>query len=281
MTPKGHFTIESYLYVTANTGAYDKHWHGQSLDHNFYSIIPQFFCQFGMTPWMDFQIVPEVVYNITQDQSSVHFGDLPIGFDFQLYPADAREWVPGVKLTLREIFPTGKYQKLSRHKKGTDLSGEGSFATNASLEFYKVSRLWKKHFLSTTFYFSYLYSAPVHVKGLNAYGGGHHTRGKAYPGNALEAILSFEFTFNQNWVFAIDNVYMHTNKNRFTGHPGFTEAGKLAPVKAPSSEQISFAPTIEYNFNSHFGIAIGAWVTAWGRNSIEFRSGIIDFDYTY
>jgi hypothetical protein len=44
----------------------------------------------------------------------------------------------------------------------------------------------------------------------------------------------------------------------------------------PSSEQISFAPAIEYNFNSNIAIEIGAWVTALGRNSPIFNSAIID-----
>ncbi len=185
------------------------------------------------------------------------------------------------KIHPKGTFPTGKYQKLRPSKKGTDLSGQGSFHTNASLEFYKVYRLNDHHFLSATLYLSYTYLVPVHVKGFNAYGGGHHTRGKVHPGNILKGILSFEYTLNQNWVLSIDNVYIHINKNRFNGHRGFTDSGDVASVGGPSSEQISFAPAIEYNFSSSFGINTGAWVTAWGRNSTEFRSFVINFDYNY
>lgn len=271
---RGHFDLENYLYVTVDTGTYDSHWNSHSTP-NFYSINPQFFYLFGLTSWMDIQITPQIVYNITEGQSSVHFGDLPIGFDFQLYSASSSGYFPGIKLTLKETFPTGKYQHLNPHKKGTDSSGAGTYGTNFNLLFYKVYHIKNLHFLSATFSSGYTVNTSVNVHGLNTYGGGHGTNGRVHPGSILEEILSFEYSFNQNWVFAIDNVYTHTNRNRFSGKPG------PASVGGPSSEQISFAPAIEYNFSSNFGIIAGAWVTAWGRNSTRFRSGVVNFNYTY
>ncbi len=120
------------------------------------------------------------------------------------------------------------------------------------------------------------------MKGFNIYGGGYKTRGKVYPGNAFSAILSFEFTFNEHWVFALDNVYTHANKIRFSGNPGFL-VPDLVPstVGGPSTEQLSFAPAIEYNFSSHLGMIAGSWFSAMGRNSLEFRSGIISVIYVF
>jgi hypothetical protein len=119
------------------------------------------------------------------------------------------------------------------------------------------------------------------VHGFNTYGGGFGTQGRVLPGNILQAIVSFEFTLSQNWVFAIDNVYTHTNATHFYGVLGTTAEGVSASVGGPSSEQFSFAPAIEYNFSANLGIAAGCWFTAWGRNSTEFRSGVVNIDYTY
>jgi hypothetical protein len=119
------------------------------------------------------------------------------------------------------------------------------------------------------------------VKGFNAYGGGYQTQGTVYPGWNYQGIVSFEFTLNQNWVLTLDNVYTHINKNRFSGNPGVTASGNPATVGDPSSEQLSFAPAIEYNFSSNIGIIAGAWVTATGRNSTEFRSAVIELDVTF
>lgn len=280
VVPKGHFEIEPYLYFTTDTALYDKHWHAHSTP-NFYSISPQIYTLVGITEWMDIQVVPQMITNICQNQSSTYFADLPIGFDFQLFGTDASKWFPGIKLTLTEIFPTGKYQKMSPSKKRTDQSGQGSFATLIDVVFYKVYHIVRDHFLSTTLSFSNTFYAPVHVKGFNVYGGGYGTSGKAFPGRSFLGIFSFEYTLTQNWVFALDNVYTHVNRTRFSGKKGHTKSGTEASVGGPSSEQLSFAPAIEYNFNSNIGLIAGVWFTALGRNSTEFQSGIIALDFSY
>ena len=81
--------------------------------------------------------------------------------------------------------------------------------------------------------------------------------------------------------FRLDNVYIHANKNRFSGKAGFAPSGEPAVIKWPSTEQLSFAPAIEYNFNENCGLIAGSWFSAAGRNSWEFRSGILSFIYSF
>jgi hypothetical protein len=45
--PYGDFVVKSYVYFTTNTGSYDKNWHVNSADENFYSLNG-FVAQF---PW--------------------------------------------------------------------------------------------------------------------------------------------------------------------------------------------------------------------------------------
>ena len=281
VVPYGDFEIESYVYCTTNTGTYNKNWNTISAPHNFFSLNPQFLCFFGLTPWMDINIVPQFFYNRTAGQSSVNFGDLQVALDFQLLDPAATPYFPGIKFIVRETFPTGPFQHLNPNKLLTDQSGAGTFATTLDLVLYTVYHLGGHHFLSTTYSAAYTITSPAHVHGFNTYGGGFGTNGRALPGNSFQGIISFELTLNQNWVLALDNVYTHTDETQFYGAAGTTAAGLPATVGAPSSEQISFAPAIEYNFSSHFGIEAGCWFTAWGRNSTEFRSGVINFAYTY
>lgn len=276
---KGHYSVQPFFTFNANTGLYNSHWRPVS-NPNFYSVSMQLELTVGLTQWMDFQINPLVVYNTTQEQSSTRFADLPLGFDLQLLSAEKYKWFPGIKLELIETFPTGKYQK-SNLKKRTDISGMGSFFTSAYLVFYKIHHLIGRHYLSTTMSFGYDVYAPVHVKGKNFYGGGKKTRGKVYPGNTSSAFLSFEYSFNKNWVFSLDNVYIHANKTRFSGNRGLVSPGVPAVVAWPSTEQLSFAPAIEYNFNENCGLIAGTWFSAAGRNSWEFRSGLLSFGYYY
>jgi hypothetical protein len=278
--PKGHYCIQPFLTLGVVTGVYNSHWKPVSNPH-FYSISLQLQTQIGLTEFMDIQWVPEVFYNRKEGQSSILFGDLPFIFDFQLVSDRKFKWFPGIKLEMIETFPTGKYQNLNPFKRGTDISGLGSFSTTSGLVLYKVYHIHKHHFLSMTASYEYTYFAPAHLKGLNFYGGGFGTRGKIYPGALSSIFLSFEYTLTQNWVLALDNVYLHNNKDRFKGNPGITATGAPATTGRPSSEQLSFAPAIEYNFNPNLGLITGIWFTASGRNAFKFCNSAVSFVCAY
>lgn len=278
---KGHYSIQSYFQFNTLTGVYDRNWHYTSKPNFFnFTLLTQLIV--GVTKWIDFEAILQMQSNSTQGQSSTLFGDLPLSLGFQLLATDKFKWFPGIKLALTETFPTGKYQKLNPHKKDTDVSGAGSFATAADLIFYKVYHLTGLHFLSTTASFGYTYYAPVHVRGFNFYEGGPGCAGKVYPGNSWGVDLSFEFTFDKNWAIALDNVYTSFDKDRFRGSPGITPLlSTPGVVGRPSSATLSFAPALEYNFNQHWGVIAGAWFSAIGRNSAVFRNAILSFEYQY
>lgn len=275
-TPFGTYEVEPYLYFTTTTGTYNKDWKIVNSEHNFFSLNTQLFLYFGLTPWLDINIVPQFFYNTVSNQNSVNFGDFQVALDFQLLAQGYTPYFPGIKFTVRETFPSGPYQKLNPKKRLTDLSGEGTYATTFNLVFYDVYHLWKKHFLTTTYSAAYTIATPVKVHGFNAYGGGFGATGTVLPGDMFQAIISFEFSLSQRIALALDNVYTHLNKSKFFGFPGTTRNGELSSNSLPSSEVLSFAPAIEYNFSSTTGIAIGVWVTALGRNSPIFNSAVID-----
>jgi len=277
---EGHFEIDSYVYFSSYTGSYNSKWE-TATSPNFFSINPQFLCTFGLTPWMDIQIIPQFYYQNYLSQNGAGFGDLPVGLDFQLYPADKEFWFPGIKLGISEIFPTGKFENLDPNKLGTDATGAGSFSTLFSLVLYKIYHLYKHHFLSVSASGTYQMPGSVNVNGANVYGGGFGTKGRVSPGNNFTGILSFELSLSQNWALALDNVWSHTDRSQFSGSAGFDENGDPFSVGAPSSEQLSFAPAIEYNFAENMGLIAGCWFTALWINSSEFRNAVMNLYYYY
>lgn len=278
--PYGHVTLQGYVYANVNTGLYNSHWDKVSTP-NFYQVATQFYGYFGLTPWMDLLIIPQGVTNWTQGAQSVEFSDLPISLDFQLFDNNSDSYFPGIKFSVKETFPTGNYQRLNPNKLGTDLSGAGAFGTTASLFFYKIYNTNGSHFLSLNANISYTLNSLVSVHGFNAYGGGYGTHGKVSPGGITQAILSFEYSLSQNWVLAIDNVYTHTSKSHFFGTAGLDANGAPASVGLPSSDLIAFCPAIEYNFSATWGLVVGAYISAWGRNAAQFRNGIVEVAYNY
>lgn len=272
--PNGHFNIEPYEYVTTNYGVYDQHWHTHESRHNFYNLLSQISVQVGMPANLDFTFVPQWSWNHIDGASHWVLNDMPWGFDYQIVSDKPGKWWPAIKLQLRANFPFGKYQKLDPNDKGTDIGGTGSWLPGFGIV---MSHLywWGGHiFFAPRFNVQYTIPNAVHVKGLNAYGGGHHTHGTVYPGQQLQFLFGFEISLSQRWAIAGDIDYLHVSKTRFKGHKGKTK-GVTNKIGLPSSEQLSIAPGIEYNWSAYVGIIAGAWFSVAGRNQLEFATAIV------
>lgn len=271
--PPGHFNLEPYLYAIANIGHYDSNWHRQDIETT-WAIYTQQSIQVGINSWLDFQLNPTLFYNYTRGAGMWEIGDMPIGFDFQLYknirPLD--QWSPAIGFSLKETIPMGKYRNLNPKKKGMDVGGEGSWQTVFVLNWGNLFYIGNNRFITWRNSFEYTLPAPVHVKNLNFYGGGPGTNGTVYPAQVFTYDTAIEISLNQNWVFAMDFVGQWTGKSRFKGKTS-------APNTVPKSVQFSLAPAFEYNWSANIGIIVGSWFTIAGRNATQFAGGVAAFNY--
>jgi hypothetical protein len=270
---KGHFNFEPYFYGNTAYGTYDRHWQGHS-KQNFYNASGQGFMWYGFANRWDFMIGPQFSWNYTSGASHWVLNDLPLALEYQILSEKPRSGRPAIKLAAHSSIPIGRYQKLNPHAKDTEIGGSGSWLPGITLTFMRLFHPSKNHYLCGYFSLDYTIPSAVHVKGFNAYGGGHHTQGTVYPGAAFTTTLSFEYTLTHNWVFAIDSVYLHINHSHFKGRKGKTN-GISNTIGNPSSEAFSLAPAIEYNWSEKIGIIAGVWFSVAGRNSLEFANGII------
>lgn len=268
---KGHANIEPYLYWTVKNGKYGKNWQFISAP-NFYTWNPQLYFKIGIAEKWNFSSVLQSSYNYTQGASAGGFGDLSLGFDYQLVDRPAEE-MP-IKLSISEIFPTGKYQKMDPSMKGTQAFGLGSFATQIGLTTSKLFHFSLHHYLNIRANATIAFSSPVHVVGINSYGGDPSTHGTVYPGTFLSLYLAGEYTLTDNWALALDILCDFGAKTRFKGHT-------QTAVKSPSLVQITLAPAIEYNWNKEFGIIVGSVFTVAGRNSASTVSAAAAININY
>lgn len=271
--PNGHANIEPYEFVTTNFGTYDPHWHTHSTP-NFYNLNTIIPVQIGIPGNFDIFFTPAWSWNHTHGASHWDLNDLSFGFDYQILNNKKGKWWPSIKLNVGARLPIGRYEKLNPKSKGTDIGGGGSWAPTVGLVFSHLYWWGGHYFFAPRFNVQYTFPNPVTVKNLNAYGGGHHTHGKVYPGQNLLALFGFEISLSQRWAIAGDIQYLHINKTRFSGHKGAT-GGVPNAIGAPSSEQFSIAPAIEYNWSANYGVIAGAWFSVAGRNQLEFASGVI------
>ena len=265
--PPGHWNIEPYIFATTTYGTYDASW-GRERETHFHTCNVQIPIQYGPGDPIDLQVTPQFSWNQTRGASEWVVNDLPFGVDIQLVTDKKGEWWPAVKISLKASAPIGKYQKLNSHKRGTDVGGTGTWSENAGIAFSRLFELCDEKYFGARLYFGYTFPNSLHVKGLNAYGGGKGTEGRVHPGNSFVSIVGLEYTLTKHWVLACDFQYLHNNKTRFKGKT-------IQSVGGPSSEQWSLAPAIEYNWSPNLGLIAGVWFSAAGRNAPDFASGVV------
>jgi hypothetical protein len=279
MMPPGYLSLQPYLFVADNYAVFDGDYESHGIP-DFTSLNPQINAlQAGITSWLDIALGIQGVCNWQDGKYSGGFGDTAVTLGFPLLTEGL--YIPAMKIGIQETFPTGRYQKLTPGKGAVQGIGMGSYQTTFS---YRIAKLcfWSTlHPLNLRSTFAYTIPTTVHVKGFNSYGGGFDTKGKVRPGNQLSVSVGMEWSVTQRWVFANDIVYAHHDRTQFNGHKGVTSSGKPAKTGAPSSEQWSLAPAIEYNFSSMLGVLGGVWFSFAGRNSSKFVQGIVSVTYTW
>jgi len=273
--PKRKVNIQVYLYNTIQYANYADNWKIVNIP-NVYTVNPLILIQRGLSDWLDFTFIGQWFFKWRKSAYAQHCGDTSTQFGFQLVTQTAHRgsW----RLVLGETYPTGKFRNLSPTKGGIDATGAGAYQTSIGLNYNKIFWKLKLHPISLRITGSYVIpDAKVKVHNIHAYGGTLGTRGKVKVGQTINADIGIEISLTQHWVFANDIAYTHSFKSTFSGQPGFTAPGVPAVNGAPSSDQLSIAPAIEYNFNSKAGFIGGVWLTVAGRNSSSFVSVVLSY----
>ena len=273
--PPGNVNLQPYLYFTTNFAEFTNSRHSVDIP-NIHVINPLLVFQTGITSWLDVTTVLQGFFKWQKKHDGQGFGDLPLQFGFQIYKQTPS--FPSIRLVLGEVFPTGRYKQLDPKKNGLDASGQGVFQTTVGLNISKIFWWIKLHPIALRLATSYsIPNGKAHVKELNAYGGGDGTKGKVSVGGSFNADLGIEISLTQKWVFATDIAYTYSGKSTFSGNLGESASGVPAAVGAPSSDQLSIAPGIEYNVTPTQGFIGGVWFAVTGRNSFNFASLVLSY----
>ncbi len=265
----GHFNIEPYVYLLVIPGVYDGS--GRAVDIPFLWITSsEVVVQAGLASWLDFTFTLLGNFKETQGQHNWSLGDWSAGFDIQLlFESD---WYPGIKLSLEEVFPTGKYKNLNPNKFRTDAGGLGSYQTWLGVVFGKVFTFTGIHTLASRLYLSYVIPSSASIQGFSIFGGNANTKGSYQSPQNFFIDLAFEYSLTQNWNLATDITWSYSPKSRFRGVRG-------EGMEIGHSMQATLAPAIEYSWSNNWGVIAGCWFTVAGRNSTVFQSGVIAFNY--
>lgn len=276
--PPGNVNFQPYVFLTNNYQKFSESGRRQNIDH-IKVVNPQVVFQFGMFKRIDSSVSVQTISSWRDGKSATHFGDTTasIGIGIQ----EEQAYKPAVLINIKETFPTGKYRDLSSSLGGVDATGAGAYSTTASLNISKVVWWIMTHPINFRASFSYTFPSIAKVKGFHAYGGGYGTKGKIHTPNSFSTDLAFEYSFTQKWVLACDAVYSYSAKAKFVGKAGVDAFGNKASNGASFNDNLSLAPAIEYNPSSSLGLLAGVWFSIWGRNSLNYVSGVVSVTYTF
>ncbi|WP_419418826.1 hypothetical protein ACNVED_09710 [Legionella sp. D16C41] len=272
--PKGHTNLEPYAFFTDNDGVYTRHWRLTHIPHS-ESIVGLPVITQGIADKFDIQYTLPYTYNEQQGRHYDHISDISMILGYQALEQGKTKWRPDLRVTVQEIFPSGKFEDLKPFYKGTDASGLGSYQTGFNLNFQHLLQLTELNYLRTRLSIGFLTGTDVRIHGITSYGGVANTDGKINPGNLFNVDLAWELNLTQNWVAVMEGYYASRDGTRFRGFSGSNSNGTAVNLGHQNLAEISLAPAIEYNFNQNVGIIGGYWFSITGKDATDFKSVVV------
>lgn len=278
--PYGHFVIRNFLFFDGHKGVYNSNWESSSRPDSYNSIQYQLQTFFGLNSFFDISLSPRFYFKHKGRYAYCNTGDLIAGLDFQLLEEEKFSFLPGIKFAVREVFPLGNYQLFNLKKGDMEKTGSGIFSTQLALFLYKGYRLNSNWFLNTTIEMQYQINSSVIVKGFHAYGGGLGANGELLVGNSWRSLVNLKL-FYKTFSCSLDALYEHHDSSTFYGYSGLNFFGRHSGTGQPSSERVSLAPSLAYQFPSQIGLMVGGWFSVCGRNTEQFHQYITNVFYIF
>jgi hypothetical protein len=269
--PPGHLLIEPYLFDVIGQGRYDHDGNRQAGDrtHSYGSLT---YLLYGLTDRVTIGLIPRFGFNDVNggaDSSGIGLGDFTFQAQYRLAQFREGARVPTISLLIAETVPSGEYDRLGLRP--SDGLGAGAYTTTLSLNSQYFFWMPNGRILRMRFNTSYGFSNSTRVRDASVYGTSEGFRGRARPGDSLTLNAAWEYSLTQRWVLALDAIYQHFDNTSVRGFDFSGSQAGLPPtsieLRSGSSETVSFAPAIEYNWSSRFGVIAGAIFTASGRNA--------------
>ncbi|KEZ77200.1 hypothetical protein [Salinisphaera hydrothermalis] len=249
-------------------GHYDNNWNSRKTP-NTHALRSVSLLEYGLTDRLLVALLPQFGYNVVEngpDSQGVQLGDTKLRFQYMIHAFKEGSWLPTTALAYSQVFPTGKYDGLGNHP--ADGLGSGLFTSTFGL--FTQDYFWMPNGRILRSRLDLTYTIPddkASVQGVSVYGTGSGFNGRIDAGNTFSADLAFEYSMTRHWAPAVDIVYSHSDGASVRGTQASNGLVTTVSSNSKPSEAIDVAPAMEYNWNSHYGVIVGADVVVAGRNT--------------
>ncbi len=274
--PRGHSVLEIYDFTIHKGHSFNSQGH-KVPSINTKSQQQDLFFAYALADKVDINLNLIYTRNEVEKMIDKHIGDTSIAVGFQVLEQKPDALMPDLRISLQEIFPTGRFASLNPINKGADATGSGSYQHVLNFNFQQLTQFSELHYLRSRLNVSFLYAHPRLLNGVSAAGGDPDTKGLLIPGYLIALDLSGEYTLTKHWVAAMDLFYTKHQSSSFKGYAGIDPTGQLATIGQSSANELSIAPAIEYNFSAKYGLIAGTWFAVEGKNVGAFSSVVAAF----
>jgi hypothetical protein len=267
--PQGHLVVETYLFDAIVQAHYDDSGARSGIPRTD-SLASQTYSFYGLTDTVTLGLAARFGYrHASQGPSSarVGVGDTTVRAQYQLARWRAEHWLPTISLMLAETLPTGRFDRLGDRPS----DGNGTGAHTATLAFYSQRPFWLPtgRILRGRLNLSWSFSDRVDIQDASVYGTRRGFRGRASPGETFEVDLGAEYSLSRRWVLAMDIDCLRGASTAVRGTYPPAPGGPAISVAdySGTSQSLSVAPAVEYNWNASVGMIAGVMVPLSGRNT--------------
>lgn len=172
---------------------------------------------YGISKNSDFRVSNVLVRNLVSGASYTRLGDTLATLGYQVWRQKNSLYLPDLRVTIEETFPTGRWDNLNPGLYGADATGTGSFQTAIAMRLRKTIPLNDERFLALHARVALTHPSPVPINGFSIYGGGTLTEGTMRLGNSALVDLAAEYKFTQNWGATIEWFVFTQSATTFSG----------------------------------------------------------------
>ena len=236
---------------------------------------------YGLTDHIDINWVPGYTSNRFLHVTGYGISDTIVYLGINMLQQTTNSLTPDFRLTIGQLFPSGRFDQLSSVQGLNNVTGLGSYQQAIGFNFAYLSSLPKNLYLNSHLTILLSYNNSLIINGFSAYGGNQFTHGRLKPANLAIIDFADELSLSKQWALGIELYYLYGGSDKFTGYLGeksdksgfFPSQNNLESLIQVNNvvgnkhrDFFSVIPSIEFNFNQDFGLLVGYWFMVAGAN---------------
>lgn len=269
--PAGTWLVEPYLIHNSSSDAYNDQWDRYAKDEGtgqWLTIVPVFY---GVTDRLQLQLTAGVARTDSAGSHTDGLGitDTTVSAQYMFMAPDKSRNTPAVSVKYSHQFPTGPHDRLGSNP----FNGTGNGASTDTFSLLAQQYVWFANGRPLRLRAAISYTLPpsqVDLNGTSVYGTPQDFHGRVRLGSSLGISTGAEYSIDSKWVLALDVAYNRVYASQLRGVQTVGTRLIALESRTPTSQVVSLAPAVEYNFNDRFGVIGGVQFSATGRNSDAF-----------